>query len=131
MALGEERATIVGHDLGRPASHGTAPCCGRTSSVPFALLSVPYIRRSWADIRPTDAMRLMAGKDHFYQLYFQEPGIAEEELEGRRSARPWRIFLLLGFGRPARRRSVGGSCFGESEKFLDSGGAAGDPSPPG
>jgi hypothetical protein len=32
-------------------------------------------------IRPTDAMRQIAGEKQFYQLYFQEPGKAERELE--------------------------------------------------
>src|SRR6202011_840281 len=41
------------------------------------LLSVPYRLRSWPDIRPTEAMKQMAGENQFYQLYFQEPGKAE------------------------------------------------------
>jgi hypothetical protein len=36
-------------------------------------MSVPYRQRSWADIRPTEAMKQMAGDKQFYQLYFQEP----------------------------------------------------------
>lgn len=40
------------------------------------LMSVPYRQRSWADIRPTEAMKQMAGDKQFYQLYFQEPGKA-------------------------------------------------------
>ena len=66
-ALGEERATIVGHDWGAAVAWHCAllrPDIFRA----VALLSVPYQRRTWADIRPTDAMRLMAGKDHFFQL---------------------------------------------------------------
>jgi hypothetical protein len=44
-----------------------------------ALLSVPYLMRSWTDLRPTEAMQRMAGEQEFYQLYFQEPGQAEAE----------------------------------------------------
>jgi hypothetical protein len=34
-------------------------------------MSVPYRQRSWADIRPTEAMKQMADDKQFYQLYFQ------------------------------------------------------------
>jgi hypothetical protein len=72
-----------------------------------ALLSVPYLRRSWTDIRPTQAMKLMAGENQFYQLYFQQPGKAEAELEAtqagvcecfstRLRATPFRETLALG-----------------------------------
>lgn len=79
-ALGEERAFIVGHDYG-----ATVAChCAllRPDIFPaIALLSVPYIPHSWEDIQPTEAMKRMAGKREFYQLYFQKLGKAEAELE--------------------------------------------------
>jgi pimeloyl-ACP methyl ester carboxylesterase len=118
-ALGEERATIVGHDWGASVAWHCAllrPDIFRA----VALLSVPYLRRSWADIRPTDAMRLMAGKDHFYQLYFQEPGIAEEELEAD-VGKTMRMFLYSASGDPPPEKRWR-FLFGESEKLLDSGG---------
>jgi hypothetical protein len=37
----------------------------------IALLSMPF--RPTTDVRPTDAMKRMAGKNQFYQLYFQQP----------------------------------------------------------
>jgi pimeloyl-ACP methyl ester carboxylesterase len=79
-ALGEERAIIVGHDWGAPVAWH----CALLRPDMFhavALLSVPYRRRSWEDIRPTEAMKRMAGDQEFYQLYFQEPGKAEAEME--------------------------------------------------
>ncbi|MEH1891482.1 MAG: alpha/beta hydrolase [Nostoc sp.] len=79
-ALGEEQAIIVGHDWGAPV----AWYCALLRPDIFhaiSLLSVPYQPRSWSDIRPTEAMKLMAGEQEFYQLYFQEPGKAEAELE--------------------------------------------------
>ena len=45
----------------------------------IALLSVPYLPRG--PIRPTDGMKALAGDQHFYQLYFQEPGKVEQELD--------------------------------------------------
>ena len=39
-ALGEERAIVIGHDWGLPLP-GTAPCCGRTSSMPSSCSASP------------------------------------------------------------------------------------------
>lgn len=81
QALGKEQATIVGHDWGAPVAWHCALL--RPDLFPtLALLSVPYVQRAWTDPRPTDAMKLMVGEQYnFYQLYFQEPGKAEAELE--------------------------------------------------
>jgi pimeloyl-ACP methyl ester carboxylesterase len=50
-------------------------------------------------MRPTDAMTRMAGENFFYILYFQEPGVAEAELEA--DVRAWlRMFLYSGSGDP-------------------------------
>jgi pimeloyl-ACP methyl ester carboxylesterase len=79
-ALGEQKATIVGHDWGAPVAWHCAllrPDIFRA----VGLLSVPYLPRSSNDIRPTEAMRQMVGENQFYQLYFQDPGKAEAELE--------------------------------------------------
>ncbi|MTJ06121.1 alpha/beta fold hydrolase [Anabaena sp. UHCC 0204] len=79
-ALGEEQAFIVGHDWGAVVAWYCAllrPDIFRS----LTLLSVPYKPRTWDNIKPTEAMRLMAGEQEFYQLNFQEPGKAEAELE--------------------------------------------------
>src|SRR5512139_1634622 len=80
-ALGEERAVIIGHDWGAPVAWHCAllrPDIFHS----FALLSVPYLQRTWTATRPTEAIKLMEGDQyHFYQGYFQEPGKAEKELE--------------------------------------------------
>ena len=71
-ALGETEAVIVGHDWGSAVAWFCAllrPDIFRA----VVLLSVPYIRRSWMDIRPTEAMKQAVGEKQFYQLYFQEP----------------------------------------------------------
>ncbi|MGA8348253.1 MAG: alpha/beta hydrolase, partial [Isosphaeraceae bacterium] len=63
-ALGEERAIIIGHDWGSPVAWHCALLRPDLFHA-VALLSVPYLRRSWTDIRPTVAMRLRAGENQF------------------------------------------------------------------
>jgi len=85
-ALGEEKAVVVGHDWGAPmAWHCALLHPDRFSAV--VALSVPFIPRSPAP--PTQLMRQMFQDRFFYMLYFQEPGVAEAELEAdvRRSLR--------------------------------------------
>ena len=117
-ALDAEQAIIVGHDWGAPVAWHCAllrPDLFRA----VALLSVPYLQRAWEDIRPTEAMRRMAGEQEFYQLYFQEPGTAEAELEADVRT-TMRVFLYAASGDapPEKRWRF---LFGKSEKFLDTG----------
>ena len=77
-ALGEVTAILVGHDWGAPICWNTAALHpGRVAAV--AGLSVPYRKRGAVS---TIALwrKLFAGK-FFYQLYFQDEGVAETELE--------------------------------------------------
>ena len=116
-ALGEEQAVIVGHDWGSPVAWHCAllrPDMFRA----VALLSVPYVQRSWQDIRPTEAMRRMAGGKQFYQLYFQEPGKAERDLEAN-VADTLRRFLYSASGDPPPEKRWR-FLFESSESFLDS-----------
>ncbi len=77
-ALGETSAILIGHDWGAPIVWVTAirhP--GKVEAV--AGLSVPHLGRG---DRPTIEVFKQIYKDRFfYQLYFQEPGVAEAELE--------------------------------------------------
>ena len=116
-ALNEEQAVIVGHDWGAPVAWHCALLRPDIFHA-VALLSVPYLRRSWADIRPTDAMKLMAGENQFYQLYFQEPGKAEAELEAD-IRKTLRMFLYSASGDPPLEKRWR-FLFGKSEKLLDS-----------
>jgi pimeloyl-ACP methyl ester carboxylesterase len=76
--LGEEQAVVVGHDWGAAlAWHCALLHPPRFRAV--AALSVPYVGRS--PLPPLDMFRMMAGENFFYILYFQEPGVAEQELE--------------------------------------------------
>ncbi len=76
-ALGERQAVIVGHDWGAPVAwHAALMRPDRFRGV--AGLSVPFRPRS--TVRPTTAMA-RTDEEMFYQLYFQEPGVAEAEFE--------------------------------------------------
>ncbi len=87
-ALGEDKATLVGHDWGAPIVWNSAllrPDLFRG----VAGLSVPY--QPFGPTRPSEAFRAIGGEEEFYIEYFQEPGRAEREIEG--DVRSW----LLGF----------------------------------
>jgi len=117
-ALHEERAIIVGHDWGAPVAWYCALLRPELFSA-VILMSVPYLQRSWADPRPTEAMRRLAGEREFYQLYFQEPGKAETQLEAD-IGRTMRTLLYAASGdAPAEKRWR--FLFEKSEAFLDSG----------
>ena len=76
-ALGEERAVIAGHDWGAPVAWLAARL--RPDRFPAVIgLSVPYAPRRPA--RPTSVMP-QSEDAVFYQLYFQQPGVAEAEFE--------------------------------------------------
>ncbi len=83
-ALGEDQAVVVGHDWGAPVawySALTRPDMFRA----VAGLSVPFLPAVGGlpdGITVNDMMRLNAGPDRdYYRLYFQEPGVAEADLE--------------------------------------------------
>ena len=76
-ALKAETAVIVGHDWGATIAWQVARLRpDRFRAV--ACLSVPY--RPRGPVRPTSVMPRTASAQ-FYQLYFQEPGVAEAEFE--------------------------------------------------
>ncbi len=76
-ALGGRQAVIVGHDWGAPVAwHAALLRPDRFRGV--VGLSVPFRPRGSG--RPTSGMPQTA-VEWFYQLYFQQPGIAEAELQ--------------------------------------------------
>jgi len=76
-ALGGAQAVVIGHDWGAPVAwHCALLRPDRFRAV--AGLSVPYRPRGGA--RPTTVMPRTEDAV-FYQLYFQEPGVAEAEFE--------------------------------------------------
>ena len=118
-SLGRDEAVVIGHDWGAPVAWHCAllrPDVFRA----VGLLSVPYLPRTWGDPRPTDAMRVLAGDQEFYQLYFQEPGRAEAELEADvRRALTMFLYAASGDAPPQKRWRF---LFGKGERLLDTGG---------
>jgi pimeloyl-ACP methyl ester carboxylesterase len=78
-ALEESQAVLVGHDWGAPVAwHAALVRPDRFRGV--VGLSVPYRPRQAGTARPTSLMPQTADAI-FYQLYFQQPGVAETEFE--------------------------------------------------
>ena len=97
-ALGERQAVIVGHDWGAPVAwHAALMRPDRFRGV--VGLSVPFRPRS--PVRPTTAMP-QTDDAWFYQLYFQQPGVAEAELE-RDARRTIRSILFTASGDAPKR----------------------------
>lgn len=82
-ALGVEQAVIVGHDWGGPVAWHSAllrpdrfPAIAALSIHFGGVAAVPTPR-----VAPTEAMRAVLGDGFLYVLHFQEPGVAERELD--------------------------------------------------
>lgn len=77
-ALGYETAIVFGHDWGAP----TAWSCALNHPdkvTAVGALSVPFSPR--AEMPPLDMLKAFFKDQFFYQLYFQEEGVAEAEFE--------------------------------------------------
>lgn len=95
-ALGESEAVVIGHDWGGPVAWNAAllrPDVFRAVGV----LSVPYSPPMTLphDMSLNDAMAMMAGDREYYRLFFQEPGVAEADLE--RNFRDSMLGILYSF----------------------------------
>jgi pimeloyl-ACP methyl ester carboxylesterase len=75
--VGAERAVIVGHDFGGVVAWA-APLLHPDRFAGVAGLSVPPVPRP--RVPTTHAFRKVFGDNFFYILYFQEPGLADAEL---------------------------------------------------
>jgi pimeloyl-ACP methyl ester carboxylesterase len=76
-ALGAKESVIIGHDWGAPVAWHSALFRPDIFKAVVGL-SVPF--RPRGEVRPTSVMP-RTDDAVFYQLYFQEPGVAEAELE--------------------------------------------------
>jgi pimeloyl-ACP methyl ester carboxylesterase len=77
--VGAERAVWVGHDWGAIVVWN-APLLHHDRVAAVTALSVPPVPR--AQRPPTQALHKRFGENFFYMLYFQEPGVADAELDG-------------------------------------------------
>ena len=93
-ALGYEHAVVIGHDWGAPTAWNCALLAPNQVSAVGAL-SVPFSPRGAEP--PLPLLRRMFEGQFFYQLYFQEPGVAEAEFE-RDIEVSLRKFYYLGSG---------------------------------
>ena len=118
-ALGEEKAVIIGHDWGAPVAWH---CALLRPDVFYGLglLSVPYRQGVWGSSKPTDRMKTMVDeKTEYYQLYFQEPGRVEEELEENvRDALLMMFYSASGDPAPDQHQRF---IFNQGERFTDTG----------
>ena len=87
--LGHDKAVFVGHDWGSMIVWHLALL--RPERVAGVVgMSVPFMPRS--PVPPISAMKAIFGDSFFYILYFETPGLADEDL-GRDPARTMRGFL--------------------------------------
>ncbi len=102
-ALGEDRALIIGHDWGSVVAYHCA--LFRPDLFPaVALLSVPFLPRAGGALPPTEIMKKIYGQEVFYQVYFQEPGRAEAEMEADvRRTLVSTLYSLSGSAPPEKR----------------------------
>jgi pimeloyl-ACP methyl ester carboxylesterase len=92
-ALDIDRAVFVGHDFGAPVAWTTA--LRHTERVAgLVLLAVPYAPYRMP-ARPTDLFAAMARRHFLHLHYFQEPSVAERELDPRAHEFLRRLFFAL------------------------------------
>jgi pimeloyl-ACP methyl ester carboxylesterase len=101
-ALGEPTAVVVGHDWGAPVAWNAAALRPDRFRAVVGM-SVPFygIRRSTAV--PTAGMAELARDRFVYILYFQEPGVAEAEMEADTRATLRRMMYSISGNIPESR----------------------------
>lgn len=94
--LGVESAIVVGHDFGAPSAWNLA-LAAPSRVAGLALLSAPYEPRR-ARERPTETFARLS-QSHFLHLhYFQQPGVAERELDAQPGVFLQRLYWALSGG---------------------------------
>jgi pimeloyl-ACP methyl ester carboxylesterase len=95
--LGDGRAILLGHDWGAPIAWMTTLLHpGKVAGV--ALLSVPYI--PLGDRSFIDMMRAIYHDRFFYQVYFQDEGVVEAEVEADVRAALRKIYFAMSGSAP-------------------------------
>jgi pimeloyl-ACP methyl ester carboxylesterase len=109
-ALGEKSAILIGHDWGAIVTwHAMLLHPQRFTAL--VAMSVPYAGRGPASV--TQALQQAYGDNFNYILYFQEPGVAEQEFDADPRAILSRLYLSPDSPREApqitdRKRAAGG-----------------------
>jgi pimeloyl-ACP methyl ester carboxylesterase len=114
--IGAERAIFVGHDWGSMVVWQLSLLAPeRVAGV--VGMSVPFLARG--PMPPTQLLRQVAGDSFVYILYFQEPGVADEEL-GRDPARTMRRMLgALHSDAPADPAAMAAAMANDGRGFVD------------
>lgn len=99
-ALGERTCILVGHDFGAVLAWNAVLLAPERFKAVVAL-SVPYNQRR--DTPPVASIRRAVGGNFNYILYFQEPGVAEQELDAD-PARFLSAFFYTASGEAAAQR---------------------------
>lgn len=116
-ALGEQQAILIGHDWGAPIVWTTA-IRHRASVRAVVGMSVPHLGRS--DRSVIEILRELYKGRFFYQLYFQEPGVAERELEADPAATIRKVYYSASGDRPEGITGMSGAeGKGPDAKLLD------------
>lgn len=82
-ALGESQAVLIAHDWGAGVAWNTALMYPERFSK-LIIMSVPL--RPYLAEPPTTILKRQFGENFYYQLYFQEPGVAETEFDNNPEA---------------------------------------------
>ncbi len=114
-ALGEEKAILLGHDWGAPICWNTAVLHPERVAAVVGL-SVPYFQRD--EVSEIERWQKLYEGKFFYQLYFQEEGIAEAELE-RDVRTTLRKIYYLASGDSTTEESQLIAMKGPKDNFLD------------
>ncbi len=96
-ALGIDKAVFVGHDFGAPVAWTTALRHPPDRVAGLVSLAVPYAPDRFP-AKPSAIYAALARKHFLHIHYFQEPGVAERELDARPREFLQRLFHALSGG---------------------------------
>ena len=115
-ALGEQQAILIGHDWGAPIVWTTAARFPQRIRAVVGM-SVPHLGRGE---RPVIDVLKHVNKDRFfYQVYFQEPGVAERELEADPAASIRKVYFAASGDAPPGQAGLSGVNRAPGAKLLD------------
>jgi pimeloyl-ACP methyl ester carboxylesterase len=114
-ALGEQQAILIGHDWGAPIVWTTAARHPERVRAVVGM-SVPHLGRG--ELPLIEVFKQLYQGRFFYQIYFQEPGVAEPELEADPAATIRKVYFNASGDRQAGQSGLSGTK-GPDAKLLD------------